>query len=193
VYRDPHLGVILREAEPTNSQTQEDGVMHTWVRSRWQVSCRDTLRRQCRNSSRVLFVVVKRMIPSILSANPKYGNNTWQYYNGWNPIWQVIGSKKPLCHEGKKAYHIVALGPKRKKGMRECEWFLPWWCEWGAVTLPPPRIHLESHIPQMSPGQWGAIIEEAVKYTGGTRSCAPKHKNKMGEVAEFQVRVEWGL
>ena len=42
----------------------------------------------------------------------------------------------------------------------------------------------------MSPGQWGAIIEEAVKYTGGTQSHAPKHENKMGEVAESQVRVK---
>ena len=32
----------------------------------------------------------------------------------------------------------------------------------------------------MSPGQWGAIIEEAVKYTGGARSCALKHENKNG-------------
>ena len=54
----------------------------------------------------------------------------------------------------------------------------------------PPRIHLESHIPQMSPGQWGAIIEEAVKYMGGTRSCALKHKNEMGEKAVFYARVE---
>ena len=28
-YRDPRLGAILREAEPTDSQTQEDGVMRT--------------------------------------------------------------------------------------------------------------------------------------------------------------------
>ena len=32
----------------------------------------------------------------------------------------------------------------------------------------------------MLPGQWGAIIEEAVKYTGGARSCALKHENKNG-------------
>ena len=32
----------------------------------------------------------------------------------------------------------------------------------------------------MSPGQWGTIIEEAVKYMGGARSCALKHKNKNG-------------
>jgi len=31
---------------------------------------------------------------------------------GGNAIRQVIGSKKPLHHEGKKAYRIVALGPK---------------------------------------------------------------------------------
>ena len=28
-YRDPRLGAILREAEPTDSRTQEDGVMRT--------------------------------------------------------------------------------------------------------------------------------------------------------------------
>ena len=32
----------------------------------------------------------------------------------------------------------------------------------------------------MSPGQWGAIIEQAVKYTGGAWSCALKHENKDG-------------
>ena len=32
----------------------------------------------------------------------------------------------------------------------------------------------------MLPGQWGAIIEEAVKYMGGARSCALKHENKNG-------------
>ena len=42
-YRDPRLGVILREVEPTDSRTQEDGVMRTWVRSRWQVSDKITL------------------------------------------------------------------------------------------------------------------------------------------------------
>ena len=32
VYWDPCLGVILHEVEPTDSRTQEDGVMCTWVR-----------------------------------------------------------------------------------------------------------------------------------------------------------------
>ena len=32
----------------------------------------------------------------------------------------------------------------------------------------------------MSPGQWGTIIEEAVKYMGGARSCTLKHENKNG-------------
>ena len=35
---------------------------------------------------------------------------------GWIAIWQAIGSKKPLPHEGKKAYHVVALDLKWKKG-----------------------------------------------------------------------------
>ena len=35
-----------------------------------------------------------------------------------------LAVKKPSRHEGKKAYREAALGPKRKKGMGEYEWFL---------------------------------------------------------------------
>jgi hypothetical protein len=37
----------------------------------------------------------------------------------------------------------------------------------------------------MLPGQWGAIIEEAVKYTGGAQSCALKHENKNGRESDI--------
>ena len=89
--------------------------MRTWVRSRRQVSGKITLGDEVAIAVEFVCCGQKECL-SFLSANPKYGNNTWQYYEDWNAIRQAIGSKKPSRHEGKKAYREAALGPKRKEG-----------------------------------------------------------------------------